>query len=83
VRAYTVSEIIGLSGIQRCDLLKLDIEGAEKQLFEKGEDWLALVNAILVEVHGEQAHAAIQAACPLDSWHYRDCGEKLLLCRRP
>ena len=83
IRAYTIPEIIALSGLPRCDLLKLDIEGAEQQLFENSADWLAQVDAILVEVHGEPARTAIDAACPVNSWQHRACGEKVLLTRRP
>ena len=81
IRAHTITEIIRLSGFDHCDLLKLDIEGAEEQLFDKSEDWLELVDAILVEVHGERALAAVRAACPLGNWRHQDCGEKLLLTR--
>ncbi len=80
--AYSVEDIIDRSGFQRCNLLKLDIEGAEERLFRESRDWLARVDAILVEVHGEQALAAIKEACPMSHWEHRDCGEKLLLLSR-
>jgi FkbM family methyltransferase len=34
VTGYTVQQILNLAGFGRCDLLKLDIEGAEKELFD-------------------------------------------------
>jgi FkbM family methyltransferase len=80
--AYSVGDIIDRSGFQRCDLLKLDIEGAEEQLFSESRDWLARVDAILVEVHGGKALAAVKDACPVRQWEYKECGEKLLILPR-
>lgn len=80
--AFSVDDIIDTAGFQRCDLLKLDIEGAEEWLFRDSKNWLSRVNAILVEVHGADALAAINAACPEDQWERSECGEKLLLLPR-
>jgi hypothetical protein len=39
-------------GHQRVDILKLDIEGAELELFGPGcEQWLPLVDILIVELH--------------------------------
>lgn len=81
--AFTVGEIIERSGADRCDLLKLDIEGAEASVFAPGAlDWLNRVDAILVEVHGDVALANITAACPSTCFDSSQNGEKLLLIRK-
>lgn len=36
---------------ERCDFLKVDIEGAELKFFEEEEEFLALVDRLVVEVH--------------------------------
>jgi FkbM family methyltransferase len=36
---------------QKIDLLKCDIEGAEKELFEDCSTWIGRVNAIIIELH--------------------------------
>lgn len=36
---------------ERCDLLKIDIEGAEQRFFEDEQDFLKIVNRLVVEVH--------------------------------
>lgn len=77
--AYSVGNLIDQAGFQRCDLLKLDIEGAEEQLFSESCEWLKRVDAILVEVHGAKALAAVKDACPESRWKYQECGEKLLI----
>jgi FkbM family methyltransferase len=51
VRAITIDDIIRDHGLGRVDLLKVDIEGAEKELFTDPGPWLAQVDAICVELH--------------------------------
>jgi FkbM family methyltransferase len=77
--AFTMEQVIASSGEARCDLLKLDVEGAEEQLFVAG-DWVDRVDAVLVEVHSDAALAAIRARTT-DEFDTSYCGEKLLLRR--
>jgi FkbM family methyltransferase len=52
VRGVTLSELMAQAGTSMIDILKLDIEGAEKELFEsKFEPWLDKVSVIVVELH--------------------------------
>ena len=52
VSAFTVPDILAEIGTDCVDLLKLDIEGAEKDLFTQGwQDWLPKVKRIVVELH--------------------------------
>ena len=48
VRALTIPE---LAGKQKIDILKLDVEGAEKELFEHDPAWLANVGVLMIELH--------------------------------
>jgi FkbM family methyltransferase len=48
VRALTVPE---LAGSAKIDILKLDVEGAEKELFEHDPAWLADVGVLMIELH--------------------------------
>jgi FkbM family methyltransferase len=83
VPAYTIDEVIERTGADHCDLLKLDIEGAETELFEAGASaWLDRVDAIMVEVHGEQARLNIEARCPAVVFDSSWSGEKLVLLRK-
>jgi FkbM family methyltransferase len=82
-RAYTIDEIIASSESDRCDLLKLDIEGAELQLFSANEArWIDSVDIFLIESHSDAAEAAIRRACPADKFHISSIGEKLLIVRK-
>lgn len=51
VRGITVEELMREHGLESIDLLKVDIEGAEKEIFEKCSPWIDRVRAIAVEVH--------------------------------
>lgn len=52
INAITIEEILNQYSIKQVDLLKLDIEGSEKAVFEMNyEDWLSKCNAIIVEIH--------------------------------
>jgi FkbM family methyltransferase len=52
VPAITIDELCEQDGIEKIDLLKLDIEGAEAQVLENGT-FLARTEHIIVELHGD------------------------------
>lgn len=47
----TVPSLLKKYGIQRVDIFKIDIEGAEKELFEDCAAWIEQVDALIVELH--------------------------------
>jgi FkbM family methyltransferase len=51
VPAITIDELCEQNGIEKIDLLKLDIEGAEAQVLQNGT-FLARTEHIIVELHG-------------------------------
>lgn len=52
VPAVTITDILERVQAKRIDLLKLDIEGSELQLFSNGgEQWIDRVQAIAIELH--------------------------------
>lgn len=52
IKAYTVNEILDKFSIDKIDLLKVDIEGAEKELFSENVDqWLPRVKVVMIELH--------------------------------
>jgi FkbM family methyltransferase len=52
ITTVTITDIINEFNIDKIDLLKLDIEGAEKYLFKDNfAEWLPKVKIILIELH--------------------------------
>jgi FkbM family methyltransferase len=51
VRAMTIDEVLAMAGTNRVDILKVDIEGAEKELFERNPPWLGNVGVLMIELH--------------------------------
>lgn len=74
--AFMALDMATILAGRHCDLVKLDIEGAEVELFREPE-WLENVAAVIVEIHGTDADALIRKACR--GWHVAQAGEKLLL----
>ena len=51
VRAITMAQLFDDYGIQRVGLLKVDIEGAECEIFESAGAWLSHVDFVCIELH--------------------------------
>ena len=83
VRAYTTDEIFQMSGQQTIDLLKIDIEGAEKEVFELGfENWIEFTKVIVIETHDRFKAGTSKALFSTISkydFSLELCGENLVL----
>jgi FkbM family methyltransferase len=51
VRAATLDELLDEFGFDHVDLLKLDIEGAEVEVFADTSEWIDRVNVVVAELH--------------------------------
>lgn len=51
IPSITIDKILNEFEIDIIDILKIDIEGAEKQLFEKDAKWLKKVKLLIIELH--------------------------------
>jgi hypothetical protein len=61
VDSITIPELLDLSRSGHIDILKIDIEGSEYELFHSDyEDWLDKVGVVIIEVH-ERLHPGITA----------------------
>lgn len=67
VPGLTVDRLMKLYGLDCIDILKIDIEGAEKEVFETSASWIDKVGVIIVELHdrskdgcSRSVHAAVQ-----------------------
>ncbi|MEX0643456.1 MAG: FkbM family methyltransferase [Pirellulales bacterium] len=51
VDVFTVPQLLERLGWKSVDLLKVDIEGTEQELFARNNNWLHKVGAIVLEIH--------------------------------
>ncbi|MTI29986.1 FkbM family methyltransferase, partial [Xanthovirga aplysinae] len=52
IKSVTIKDLLQSFKIKEIDILKIDIEGAEKELFESNfEDWLPRVKCLMIELH--------------------------------
>lgn len=52
LKAITIDDILKKSGHDQIDILKLDVEGAEKEIFSNSyEYWLPRVKVLILEIH--------------------------------
>ncbi|HZP59605.1 MAG TPA: FkbM family methyltransferase [Opitutaceae bacterium] len=61
VPAYTVEQLIDRQGGKRIDLLKMDIEGTEAEIFRHGADWISRVSVLVIELHDRIVPGCAQA----------------------
>jgi len=60
VTAISLNEIVQKWGIDEIDILKLDVEGAEKEIFSDNLEWLPHVNCLIFEVPDSKAPFSTQ-----------------------
>ncbi len=84
--AITVQELIERAGGDRVDILKLDIEGAEKEVFSSDYSWLKQVQAMVLELHDwitPGCSNAVYSAAREYSFKDFEQGENVVFLRNP
>jgi FkbM family methyltransferase len=72
VPAITIEQLLEIIPEKFIDILKLDIEGAETEIFEHSpERWLPFVGMIIVETHGPESSRAMEGAMRNNGWSIR------------
>lgn len=86
VRTITIDDILRQAGSHEIDILKLDIEGAEKELFsENFESWLGKVNVLIIELHDrlkEGCSSAFYSAIRKYNFEQTQRGENVILFKK-
>jgi FkbM family methyltransferase len=73
---WDIPALMAHGGFARIDLLKIDIEGAEIDLFLKDAGrWLPLVRNLSVELHGPECEAALEQALAPYTYQRQVLGE--------
>lgn len=85
LKAVTIDGILADSGFEEIDILKLDIEGSEKEVFGSGyENWLGKTKVIIIELHErmrEGAEKSFYAAIERYGFKKSRSGENIVLER--
>ena len=66
VRAVTVASVLDALGVETVDFVKMDIEGAEKEVLGDAGAWIHRVRCLKVEVHPEKASTLYTLGMCLD-----------------
>ena len=84
VETTTLREVLAVTHAQRIDLLKLDIEGSERELLAEGPSALAAVDALVCELHERISHGATRATMvATEGWRDFAAGGEKIFCLRP
>ena len=70
-----------LIGLRRVSILKIDIEGAEAEIFSQQTPWLSQVDNLVIELHGEKCDRIFRDAVRGAGFDLSRSGE-LTVCRR-
>lgn len=86
IKTTTILKILKESGFDKIDLLKIDIEGAEKEVFSDPnvDEWLSKVNVLVIELHDRMKRGCGNAffrAMTKYNWFFAFRGENLIFIR--
>jgi hypothetical protein len=83
VPALSMESLLAMLPSGRADLVKIDIEGAEKELFSEPHAWLDQVQSMVIELHDRYQPGCSRAffnavqSFPHEQW----CGENIWVWR--
>ncbi len=86
LKTTTVGKILADSGFDEIDLLKIDIEGAEKEVFSAPDvdEWLSKVKVLTIELHDRMKRGCSYEffkAVSKYKWFFAHRGENLIFIR--
>ena len=86
LRTITVAKLLAASGFDEIDLLKIDIEGSEKEVFAAPDvdEWLSKVKVLVIELHDRMklgcSYEFFKAVSKY-KWFFAFRGENLIFIR--
>ena len=85
VPAFSIDDLARRAGVEAFDLVKIDIEGGELELFSQNTDWVDKTRAIIVEPHDRSrpgCSEAFRRAVPAERFDHVESGENLIAINR-
>ena len=84
IETVDIPTLIRISPYDRVSILKVDIEGAERELFNRGSsEWLFLVDNIVIELHDENCFKVFFDAIGTARFDISTCGELTVCLSKP
>ena len=85
IKAVSIDEIMRMYNLEYIDILKIDIEGSEKELFDlNSEKWLPYIKCIIVELHDrfkEGCSESFYKAIEKYEFNMSHSGENIIISR--
>lgn len=82
VPAYAMSDLFAEAQFETVDLVKMDVEGAESEIFgSRNMEWLTRVSALSVEFHSDESEALFRRALAGEEWNISASGELTMAVR--
>jgi FkbM family methyltransferase len=83
VECVSILDLLAEYSLSKIDLLKVDIEGAEKEVFESADAWIDRVDAIVIELHDRFKRGCSRAVYNATTMFQREIhkGENVFLLR--
>lgn len=85
INCITIRDLMNMHHLPRIDILKMDIEGGEKNVFETADEWINRVNIIIAELHDHICMGSQRAfyLATREFSHFEKKGEKVIAYRNP
>jgi len=81
-QGHSIDSLLRRFGLDGAELVKLDIEGAEVEVFGRGSlRWLDRTEALVIELHGKRAESVVSQAMNALGLAHRRRGEKVIFVR--
>ena len=83
IKAIDIATLCNTYEFTNIDLLKIDIEGGEREVFSVGcDDWLAQTQILLIEFHGEDCRKTVTQRISNFTWNHHIQGENDCFVRK-
>lgn len=86
VPSVTMESFMAMHSLEVIDLLKIDIEGAEKVIFQENFEWLQKVKILMIELHDYKNSASsnsfFKAIASLEHFDFHINGENLIFINK-
>jgi FkbM family methyltransferase len=82
VKAFSIPDVLKMAATDRIDILKMDVEGSEREIFSHDTSWLDFASIIVIELHDRDVPGCSKAfyRSLMDrEFHQEVCGENIFV----